>query len=201
MTVKVCARCGTPKPKTGFYYSRDDEAFDGWYPVCKECRKQTRRKKKSKEVAKKNQEIAKNVAVIRNKLVNQIIAGKHKAALCNLSDAGEELLNAFGGLQNFMAAWADDYNNAPAGTAGKAKLLLGAAQFLLKTIEDRQPIDVGTLDDNTLRAALKEALGEDYDRITETSEDGETLEVPLEGGDPGGSERAGPEAGGDAEAL
>lgn len=44
--VKVCTRCKEGKPKTGLFWTRNSDSRDGFYSICKECRKRSRKAEK-----------------------------------------------------------------------------------------------------------------------------------------------------------
>lgn len=165
---KHCAACGTVKPATAFYFHSDKTTSDGWCPVCKECRKKDRQDKRNKEVAQ-------NMADLGLKMLKGIEQGKFRAPMCDVVSGGEIILQAFGGIEGLAQKLAHDYESSGVGTAGRTKLLLGALAFIAKGMEQQQPVDLGTLSDDELKVALKKALGDDYRRVTDESEDSSSV--------------------------
>lgn len=167
---KHCAVCGIVKPRTAFYFHKDATTDDGWNPKCKECRQKSR-------AVKENREIATNIAKVQENLLRNIAAGGGKESMPDIVSGGETMLDAFGGMTGLAQKMAADYEAAAIGTAGRTKLLLGALQFIAKAMEQRQPVDVSSLSTEDLRHALKDALGDEYRRLTSESEDGPPVVV------------------------
>jgi hypothetical protein len=156
---KICAVCAIMKPASAFYFHKDPTTDDGWCPKCKECRKKDRQEERNKEVSV-------NLTRLQAQLLSRISNCEGRQSLCDLESGGEVMLEAFGGITGLAQKMAQDYEASPIGTHGRTKLLLGALQFVSKAMEQRQSIKVDTMDDETLKAALKDALGDEYQRIT-----------------------------------
>lgn len=165
---KICATCAVMKPATGFYFHKDSTLDDGWCPVCKECRKADRQ-------VKRNAEISTELKHIELGLLKQIANGGGRAVMCDLVSGGEVVLQAFGGIEGLAQKLAADYEGMPIGTAGRTKILLGALQFVSKAMEQQQPYDLQSMDEDELRQKLKKALGDDIRRITDEPEDRPTV--------------------------
>lgn len=160
---KICAACGVMKPKTAFYFQKDASTDDGWCPKCKQCRNEFKKQQK-------NREIDKNISKLQLNLLERVANGQGRKAIPDLESGGEIILEAFGGIEGLAQKLAMDYECSPLGTAGRTKILLGALQFVAKAMEQRPSIKVEAMDEETLKAALKDALGSDYERLTDESE-------------------------------
>lgn len=162
---KTCSVCMTDKPATAFYFHRDKSSYDGWCPVCKECRKEARQKKVNSAVAKNLQDLG--LETLKN-----IRTGKIRAPMCDVVSGGEIILQAFGGIEGLAAKLAADYESSDVGSASRTKLLLGALMFVAKGMEMQQPMDLSHMSDEDLKRALEKAIGVTSDdrRITEEPE-------------------------------
>lgn len=161
---KHCAVCGEVKPATAFYFHRDPHADDGWNPKCKKCRKKYRKEQVNKEIAA-------NITKVQTNILAEIASGSSRAAMCDLLSAGETVLDAFGGMDGLAAKLAADYEASEVGSASRTKLLLGVTALVMKAAEQAKPVDVKTMDTDTVQRLLKSALGDDYKRLTDESED------------------------------
>lgn len=144
---KICEVCGESKPATTAYFHADKNVADGFRSPCIECRRE-KRKRDRKNLAERNVEGL-------TKAARTIITrsdSKYSDGLKDLVDIGFEL---WGGREEFMARWVEEFEQATPGGMIRARLLSDFAKLVTKAEEKMAPKPTAKMTDEELTRSLR----------------------------------------------
>lgn len=144
---KLCEKCGEIKPMTEAYFHKNQYAADGFRSMCRECRSAERTKGREIAASKK---VSRLTNAARAVLVRT--DSKYSSGLKDLVDIGFEL---WGGRQEFMQRWVDEYEVSPPGGMIRARLLSDFAKLVVKSEEKMTPQRASDMSDEDLVRSLR----------------------------------------------